>query len=373
MKLCVFPNDPLIAYYKKGEIKERYFNPNNFFDEIHVISFIENDVDVSKVKELAGNADFFIHSVGKIKINDRKKNINRIQKIVEEISPNVIRAYNPRLEGWFAAKISENLSIPFFLSLHTQHEKKLNIAKKTNFKKFLALKFTNKMLEPYVIQRANKITIVYKIIESYVQKLKGDKPELLYNGIDCKRFATAKELDDLPKPLVISVGNLIKEKNHECLITAMKDVDANCLIIGKGEHYDNLINLIQELHLEDKIIIKEKVSNNEIQNYYKSAKVFALAYDPELEGIPKPVIEALATGIPVVIPFPKKGFSDTLEDVGIFSERTPLSFAKNIQKLLTNQDLWEQYSKKSLKKSQEFDTEKIEKREAEIYAELISQ
>ena len=372
-KLCAFPNDPLQAYFNKGEIKERYFNPNNFFDEIHVISFIESDIDVSKVKELAGNADFFIYSVGKIKINDRKKNINRIQKIVEEISPNVIRAYNPRLEGWFAAKISENLSIPFFLSLHTQHEKKLNIAKKTNFKKFLALKFTNKILEPYVIQQADKITIVYKIIESYVQKLKGNKPELLYNGIDCKRFATAKELDELPKPLIISVGNLTKEKNHECLINAMKDIDANCLIIGKGKHYDNLINLIQELHLEEKIIIKEKVPNNEIQNYYKSAKVFALAYDPELEEIPKPVIEALATGIPVVIPFPKKGFSDTLENVGIFSERSPLSFAKNIQKLLTNQDLWEQYSKRSLKKSQEFDTEKIEKREAEIYAELISQ
>ena len=295
MKLCVFPNDPLIAYYEKGEIKERYFNPNNFFDEIHVISFVESDIDVSKVKELAGNANFFIHSVGKIKINERKKKLDHIQRIVKEISPDVIRAYNPRLEGWFAAKISENLNIPFFLSLHTQHENKLNIAKKTNLKKYLALKFSSKILEPYVIQRADKITIVYKIIESYVRKLKGNMPELLYNGIDCERFATAKELDNLSKPLVISVGNLIKEKNHECLINAMKDVNANCLIIGKGERHDNLVKLIHKLHLEDKITIKEKVSNNEIQNYYKSAKMFALAYNPELEGIPKPVIEALAT------------------------------------------------------------------------------
>jgi len=373
MKLCVFPNDPLKEYFKKGEIKKRYFNPNNFFDEIHVISFVENDINVSEVKELAGNANFFIHSVGKIKITERKKKLNRIQKIVEEISPNVIRAYNPRLEGWFAAKISENLNIPFFLSLHTQHENKRNIAKKTNFKKFLALTFTNKMLEPYVIQRADKITIVYKIIESYVQKLKGNAPELLYNGIDCERFATAKELDDLPKPLILSVGNLINVKNHECLIKAMKEVNANCLIIGKGELHDNLVNLIHKLHLENKITIKEKVPNNEIQNYYKSAKVFALAYDPELEGIPKPVIEALATGLPVVVPFPKKGFSDGLEDVGVLSERTPHSFAKNIQKLLSNEDLWEQYSRRSLKKSQEFDTRKIEKRESEIYAQLISQ
>ena len=36
-KLAVFPNDSLLDYYKKGEIKHRYFNPNNLFDEIHVI------------------------------------------------------------------------------------------------------------------------------------------------------------------------------------------------------------------------------------------------------------------------------------------------------------------------------------------------
>jgi hypothetical protein len=31
LKLVVFPSDALETYYKKGEIKERYFNPNNYF------------------------------------------------------------------------------------------------------------------------------------------------------------------------------------------------------------------------------------------------------------------------------------------------------------------------------------------------------
>jgi len=373
LKLCVFPNDPIISYFQKGEIRERYFNPNNFFDEVHIISFIENDVETKKVQSIAGNANLFIHSVGHVKINERKKKLNDIIKIIEKISPDVIRAYNPRLEGWCAAKISEELDIPFLLSLHTQYEHKRELAKKSNFKKYLGLKFTNKFLEPFVLKKANKIIIVFRIIEPYVKKLGGKDPELLYNGINIERFKNGKSIDDLPKPLVLSVGNLIKEKNHECLINAMKYVNANCLIIGKGEHHDNLVKLIHKLHLENKITIKEKVPNNEIQNYYKSAKVFALAYDPELEGIPKSVIEALATGIPVVIPFPKKGFSDGLEDVGMFSDRTPHSFAKNIQKLLTNEDFWEQCSRRSLKKSLEFDTRKIEKRESEIYAQLISQ
>jgi len=33
LKLCVFPNDPILSYYEKGEIKNRYFNPRNLFDE----------------------------------------------------------------------------------------------------------------------------------------------------------------------------------------------------------------------------------------------------------------------------------------------------------------------------------------------------
>ena len=59
-KLCVFPNDPLIAYYEKGEIKERYLNPNNFFDEIHCISTVSKDIDAEKVQKLAGTAKFQI-------------------------------------------------------------------------------------------------------------------------------------------------------------------------------------------------------------------------------------------------------------------------------------------------------------------------
>jgi hypothetical protein len=56
LKLCVFSNDPIISYFNKGEIKPRYFNPGNIFDEIHIITFIDNDIDSSKVKILAGNA-----------------------------------------------------------------------------------------------------------------------------------------------------------------------------------------------------------------------------------------------------------------------------------------------------------------------------
>jgi len=369
--LCVFPNDPIIAYYKKGEIKERYYNPENLFDKVHIISFTKHDIDESKVKLLVGNAALKIHSVGKINFLNRSQLVEKILKLVESIKPNVIRAYNPSIEGWFAAKCSKELKIPLFLSLHTQYDNRRNFYKKTNFKKYLSLKYREKFIEPFVLKNADKICIVYRIIEPYVLKHSTKKPELLYNRIDYNRFSNGIPINSLPKPLIITVGNLIKEKNHQCLIKALENIDANLLIIGNGLLFDDLNRIITKMKLQNRVIIKKSIPNAEIQNYYKSADVFALAYDPELEGLPIPVIEAMAAGLPIVIPYPKQGFSDSLEDVAVFAERQPSSFKECISKLLKNSDLQKTFSEKSSNKAKQFDNSIIEKREAEIYSELL--
>jgi len=371
--LCIFPNDPIVAYYKKGEIKERYFNPDNFFDEIHIISFTEKDVEESNVQVLAGKAKLKIHSVGKIGIKKRKEHIKRIIDLIKEIKPNVIRAYNPYLEGWMAASCAKELNIPFFVSLHTQYDYNRKIAQKTNLKKYLALKYTEKFIEPFVLKTADKITVVYKIIEPYVLKHSSKKPEILHNKVECERFATASPIDSLPTPLIISVGNLIQVKNHQCLIKAMKETDAHLLIIGNGELYPDLVNLIKKLTLEKKVTIIKTVPHEKIQNYYKSAKIFALAYNTEVEGLPIPVMEAMASGLPVVIPYPKEGYSEGLDDIAVFSELKPESFSENFNRLLNDTNLRNKFSDKSLSKAKDFDNEKIEKRESQIYSELLKQ
>lgn len=371
MKMCIFPNDPIRAYFDKGEIKERYYNPGNFFEKVDFITLIDQDIEESKVKSIVGNAQLKIHSVGKIQIKNRKVHMGRIIEIVRKINPDVIRAYNPFLEGWLAASCAKKLDIPFFLSLHTQYDYNRIIARKSNLKKYFALKYTEKFIEPFVLKTANKITIVFKIIEPYVLKHSSKKPEILHNKVDCERFYKASKVNSFPAPLIISVGSLIRVKYHQCLIEAMKDIDAHLLIIGNGELYEELIRLIKKHDLVDKITIIKSVPYNQIQNYYKSAKFFALAYNPEVEGLPMPVMEAMASGLPVVIPYPKKGFSEGLEDVAEFAELNPKSFSKSFERLLNNIKLREKLSQKSIKKAKDFDSKKIEMREVQIYADLL--
>ena len=370
MKLCVFPNDPLQAYFDKGEIKERYYNPENLFDEIHFITLTENDIDVDKIQTIGGTAKIFIHAVGKINIKNRKKHLKKILKLCKKINPDVIRAFNPLIEGWLAANCAREIKKPFLISLHTQYDYNRKLAK-NNLKKYLALKYTEKFIEPFVLNSADKIIVVYKIIQSYVTKHSSKNSEVLHNKVDCNRFFGGKIIEELPQPMILSVGNLISVKNHKILIKSMKKINAYLLIVGNGELYSELNKLIVECGVQDKVTIKKSVPNNQIQNYYKSAKVFALAYNTEVETLPMPVMEAMATGLPIVIPFPKEGFSEGLEKIAMFTKNNEKSFIENINKLLDDDDLQRTYSKQSLNKSVDFDLQKIETREAEIYQELI--
>ena len=244
--------------------------------------------------------------------------------------------------------------------------------KSQNFKKYLALKYYKKSIEPYTLKQADKITIVYKIIEPYVKEISGKTPELLYNRIDLKRFQNAKKIQTFDKPLILSVGRLTPRKNHECIIKAIKNLDVYLQIIGDGESYDSLVQLSKDLNIKNKIIFKKSVPNDEIQNYYKSADLFVLVYNSEVEGLPIPVLEAMATGLPIIISVPVKNLSDGLENSVEFSKIDPETLCTKIKKLLNDKEYSKKLANAALKKSFEFDGKNTEQRESEIYEELLS-
>ena len=373
MKLCVFPNDPIKAYYEKGEIKDRYYNPKNLFSELHIISFSDKDIDTTKVQKIAGNAKLFIHSMGKINLLNKNSKLKKVIKLLQEINPDIIRSYNALLEGWTAAQCSKKLKTPFYVSLHVQYDRKREYQKSRNYKKYLALKMYRKSIEPYVLRSADKITVVYKIIEPYVMEIANRKPEILYNRIELKKFRNGKIIQTFDKPVIITVGRLTARKNHDCLINAIKDLDVYLQILGDGEEFENLTNLAKKLKIESKIQFIKSVPNDKIQDYYKSANIFVLVYNPEIEGLPMPVLEAMASGLPVIISKPVEGLSDGLEGAVLFSEINPTNLEEKISMLLDEPKISKEFSEKALEKSKEFDGDILEEREAEIYRELINE
>lgn len=374
-KLCVFPNDPLSSYLKKGEIKSRYFNPKNLFDEVHIISLFDSDEKEENVQIVAGSAILKIHVIGKTNLMNLKTKKNQVIELLKKIKPDVIRSYNPLLQGWVAVKAAKELDIPVVISLMGDYDRDLRFhAKKNrNWKSFLKLKFTKKYLESFAISNANEIIIIYDFIRSYAKKMGAKNINLIYNRIDLSQFSPdTKPAFKETKPVIICVGRLMKEKNQECLIRAIKDLDVILLLIGDGPQYNDLVNLAKNLGISDRVQFHRSAPHKEIQSYYTSGKIFALPI--KYGGFAIPVLEAAASGLPVILP--KQEFDsepDLIQDFAMLVENNPESFKKAISEILTDNSLYKKMANSGLEVVKRINGDLMEEKEEQLYIKLLNQ
>ena len=374
MKLCVFPNDPLKSYLEKGEIKERYFNPKNMFDEIHVISLFDEDVNEEVVKTVAGEGRLKIHVTGKVNQINKKRMKKKILEIIKKIKPDVIRSYNPLLQGWMAAQVKQELGIPLVISLHGDYDRDLryHAKKKRDYRGVLKLQLSKMTLEKFSLSNADEVIIIYEFIREYAKNMGAKKINLIYNRIDLSKFSPSTNAEfDEEKPVIICVGRLIKEKNQECLIQAVKDLDVKLLIIGNGVEYENLQKLVSSMKLKDKVIFETSIPHDKIHSYYAAADIFALPI--KYGGFAIPALEAASSGIPVILP--RQEFDpnpDLIKDFAFLVENNPNSFKDAIQKILSNQTLRKELIQKGFTVTKELNSDIMEEKEKNLYLKLLN-
>ena len=100
-------------------------------------------------------------------------------------------------------------------------------------------------------------------------------------------------------PILLSVGELNKNKNHETVLQALsklKDQNFIYLICGRGVLKEYLERKIQELHLENKA--KLLGYRSDVIKILKTADLFI--FPSKREGLPVSVIEAMAAELPVI-------------------------------------------------------------------------
>jgi glycosyltransferase involved in cell wall biosynthesis len=372
-KLCVFPNDPLKVYYQKGEIKPRYFNPKNIFDEIHVISLFDSDIEEEKVKMVAGDAIFKIHVVGKVNLLNKNLKKNQIIKLIRQIQPDILRSYNPLLQGWLAAQVKKELGIPLVISLHGDYDRdrRYYARKNKDYKTYLKLLYTRRTLEPNSLKNADEVIIIYNFIRNYAKKMGAKSINLIYNRINLSQFSPEiKPAFKAEKPVVICVGRLIKEKNQACIIKAVKDLDVILLIIGNGVEYENLVKLTNELGIKDKVRFETSIPHEKIQEYYAASTLFALPI--KYGGFAIPALEAAASGVPVILP--KQEFDpdpDIIKDFALLVDNNPESFREAILKVISNENLRKKMINDGLVITKKISSEIMEEKEKELYLKLL--
>ncbi|MGV1098221.1 glycosyltransferase family 4 protein [Thiovibrio sp. JS02] len=134
--------------------------------------------------------------------------------------------------------------------------------------------------------------------------------EVVLNGVDTKRFSPdnirGRLVELLPASatgkLLISVGRLTEAKDQECLLYAMKKLiaeggaDVSLALVGEGELRGRLEARISELGLGQHVFLLG--NRTDVHELLPDAAMFVLS--SRREGLPMVLLEAMASGLPVV-------------------------------------------------------------------------
>ncbi len=133
---------------------------------------------------------------------------------------------------------------------------------------------------------------------------------LVYHGVDLHEFRPREpDAGGSKPPLLISVGRLVEKKGFADLMVAcraLKDSGRRfrCRIYGDGPERSRLMTMLEELDLGSHLTIAGARPRREIMAAYREADVFALTpfvtENGDRDGIPNVIIEAMASGLPVV-------------------------------------------------------------------------
>lgn len=170
--------------------------------------------------------------------------------------------------------------------------------------------------------------------------------------------------------LILSVGRLVPKKGLNYLVEACgmlkkRGVEFECLIIGEGPERSFLEELIANLKLEDHVKLLGAKTHEEICGFLSKAELFALPcikdVDGDRDGIPMVLMEAMASGVPVVagdLPTIKELIDDGKNGV-IVDPRIVGEMTEEIQQLLFDKQLQEKFRSAGLMTiEKEFDLSK---------------
>ena len=192
-------------------------------------------------------------------------------------------------------------------------------------------------------------------------------------GIDTEAFAASsvdvsEKRREIGVPdgarLLLSVGELNANKNHKTVLEAMKligDDSIHYAIAGKGALRDELGALADELGIGQRVHLLGY--REDVRELYHAADVFV--HPSYREGLPVSVMEAMASGLPVVASR-IRGNVDLIKEGGgiLVSPADTNGFAEAIRTALADGSAMGEYNKNAIN---DFSFDVVEKMLEEIY------
>lgn len=156
-----------------------------------------------------------------------------------------------------------------------------------------------KKLYKNIFSNQNIITISKDSENSLLEIISPKRIETIYNPFDFEKIKNLSndEYDGLNDEYIVQIGSGIKVKRQDVLVKAfakVEDKNIKLLLLGT-DRYDELLELIKSLNLEDRVVFYPYTTNP--YPFIKNAKL--LVVSSQREGLPRVIVESLALNTPV--------------------------------------------------------------------------
>lgn len=251
--------------------------------------------------------------------------------------------------------------------------------------------FSLKYIVPQSIHRAKKIISVSESTKHDIQdffSVDQKKIEVIYEGVDHKRFSKFPPREDyrgylrgrykIRNDYILFVGTLEPRKNLIRLLEAFYKLLSDnpeykrkyqLLLAGaKGWLYDTIFEEVKSRGLSANVLFSGYIDEKDLPLLYQNATIFV--YPSLYEGFGLPVLEAMASGAPIIT----SNLSAMPEITGtaaMLCDPTDVEgLASAMQRFLEDEKLRTSYSERALAQAKKFTWEKCAAQTFQIYREV---
>lgn len=266
---------------------------------------------------------------------------------------------------WLVAKLRR---IPYVFHFHLEVEPTGSLG-------FLFIWYKKHVL-PRIMRDARHVVALSEEQEQMIENRYGvmhSRISFLPNGVSNTYLKEGQKSRVVHEPLrLLFVGRLSVQKRADRIVQAMPllKVSAHLTVVGDGEEREHLEALAEHLELKN-ITFTGALSGEDLVAAYREADLLVLPSDRE--GMPLVMLEAMATGLPV-IGSDVQGIREHLAGVGVLvANPSPAAFAASINQLCTSLELmYPKLSAASVKKANEYSWARLTEQLEALYEGLVA-
>lgn len=235
-----------------------------------------------------------------------------------------------------------------------------------------------KKMKVATLKKAKQVIVVSEELKKQVQEyFNSNNIAVISMGCDTEKFTPKNRINNFfeqdEKKVILFVGRLVEKKGARYFIEAAQNIDAKFVIVGDGPLRETLMR--QAAPLGDRIVFLGSKTQEELTKIYASADILVApsitAQDGDKEGLPTAIIEAMASGLPI-IGSDSGGIKEIVhnQENGILvQEKNTKEIVHAISLLMENKQLYTRMRTNAVKTAEMYDY----KYKAKQYADIINE